>query len=74
MISFAESEEGGNQRIARGMAIVKGFIADVVGERVYEEGCLVGEEDAEDGGVDETAADIVPAVVGDADGKYIAEE
>ena len=56
------------------MAVVKGFIADVVGERVYEEGCLVGEEDAEDGGVDETAADIVPAVVGDADGKYIAEE
>ena len=74
MITFAEGDEGGNDVVTGRVAVVKGLVAEPVGEGVDAEGGLLDEEDAEDTAVDESAEPVTPAQTADQHGKDEAHE
>ncbi|KAJ8608845.1 hypothetical protein MRB53_039431 [Persea americana] len=65
---------GGEDVVARRVAVVEWLIAEPVSERVDAEGGLLDEEDAKDAGVDYAALPVAPAETGDESGEDEAHE
>ena len=74
VVAFAEGDEGGDDVVAGGVAVVEWLVAEPVGEGVDAEGGLLYEKDAEDAGVDEAAEPVLPEKAGHEGGEDEAHE
>jgi len=61
MVSFAKSDKGSDNVIARRVTVVKWLVSEPMGKRVDTEGCLLHKENPEDAGVDKPTKPITPA-------------
>ena len=60
VVALAQGDDGRQHVVARRVAVVEGLVAEPVRQRVDAEGGLLHEEDAQDAGVDEAAAQVAP--------------
>jgi hypothetical protein len=65
VVALAEGDERGDDVVAGRVAVVKGLLAEPVGERVDAEGGLLDEADAQDAGVDVAAEPVTPEEAAD---------
>ena len=61
MVSFAKSDKGSDNVIARRVTVVKRLVSEPMSKRVDAEGCLLYKENPEDPGVDKSTDPITPA-------------
>ena len=72
MVALAESHQCGKDMIARGVAVVKGLVAEVVRKGIDAEGGLLDHEDAQNAAVDVSAHPVIPAETADEGRKHQA--
>lgn len=69
VVALAESNKSGDDVVTGRVAVVKGLVAEPVGEGVDAKGGLLDEADAQDAGVDEAADPVAPAEAADEGGE-----
>lgn len=61
MVTFAKCDKGGEDMVARGVAVIEGLVTKPVSERIDAEGGLLDEEDAKNACIDESTEPVVPS-------------
>ena len=65
VVSLTEGDEGSDDVVTGGVAVVEGLVTEPVGERVDAEGGLLDEADSQNTGIDVTTDPVTPAKTAD---------